>query len=85
MLSQGCEVEARLFRPGEIVDLPYGNALVLVAIGKGTIVDADNKHVEAIEHLSIYGGDSWFRHGQQTVSRVAEYLAQAEQPGEKTH
>lgn len=85
MLGQACMVDARSFVAGEIVELPYGNALMLVAIGKGAIVDADNKHVEAIEHLGIYGGDAWFKHSQQTISRVADYLAQAEAPGEKTH
>lgn len=78
MLNRATEVGARVMKPGEIIDLPYGNALVLAAIGGGAIVNADDKHLEAQESLKVYGGDAWFRYNDQTVSRVAEYLAQAE-------
>lgn len=63
-------------KAGQIVDMPYGHALSLFAVGGITaIMDADAKHIEAQEQLGTYGGDCWFPPRQQTVSYVAEYLA----------
>jgi hypothetical protein len=81
MLNQAFEVDARVYAAGEIVPLAYGNALVLAAGDCGSIVDANSVHLQAQESLAVYGGDSWFPHPQQTISRVAEYLAQAN-PGQ---
>lgn len=75
MLNRASETAGKIFKPGEIVDLPIGNALLLQTIGGGAIVNLDEVAVNATEHLNIYGGDSWFRHSQQSVSRVGEYLA----------
>jgi hypothetical protein len=85
MLNKATEVGAKIFKAGEIVTLPYANALLLTAIGGGAIVNAEDKHLEAQECLSVYGGDAWFQHSHQTISRVAEYLAQVEPGAAKTH
>jgi hypothetical protein len=62
---------------GSIVPMPYGNALMLIAMGGvRTIKDADLKHIEAHEHLKTYGADGWFPQHQQTIRHVADYLAQ---------
>lgn len=68
----------RTVKPGEVIDLAYGQALVMKAMGGITaIVDEDAKHIEAQDQLAMYGGDCWFPHRQQTISRVADYLAAA--------
>jgi hypothetical protein len=62
---------------GEILPLPYGTALLMRTLGLlGGFRNEDDKHLEAQELLAIYGGDSWFPAHLQTVSRVADYLAQ---------
>lgn len=64
--------------PGEIVDVAYGHALVLKAMGGVTaLVDEQETHLKAQEELAMYGADSWFPHRNQTISRVADYLAAA--------
>jgi len=66
---------------GELVDLPYGVALQGLAQGVvGAIKDADEKHLEALHMLDIYGGDSWFPPHFQTIGRVKDYLAEAAKP-----
>lgn len=61
--------------PGEIIDLPYGVALQGIAQGViGVLVDADDKHLEALEQLAIYGGDAWFPAHLQTIGRVKDYF-----------
>lgn len=75
MVNRTTEVGAKVIRAGEIMPLPYANALLLTAIGGGAIVNAEDKHLEAQECLAVYGGDAWFQHSHQTISRVAEYLA----------
>jgi hypothetical protein len=84
MLAQDITVGLKSFKAGEIIDLPYGPALFMRVLGGvSAIIDEASKHVEAQEALHTYGGDSWFPHSQQTISRVADYLAQTgagEQP-----
>jgi len=76
------EFRGKPCKVGELISLAYGPALQLRAFGLvGGFQNEDDKHLEANEHLTIYGGDSWFPQPMQTVSRVADYLAQAgEQP-----
>lgn len=64
------------FAVGEIASLPYGLVLQLKAMGFcGAIKDEIQAHAEAAEALKIYGGDAWFPHRMQTISRVGDYLA----------
>lgn len=71
------EAKGRTIAPGEIIEIAYGQALVMKAMGGITaLVDEDLKHVEAQEHLRTYGADSWFPHYNQTIARVADFLAQ---------
>jgi hypothetical protein len=77
LMALDVDMGGRQVRAGEIISMPYGNALQLIAMGGvKAIKDADLKHIEAHEHLNTYGADGWFPHGQQTISRVADYLAQ---------
>jgi hypothetical protein len=74
---EAIEFAGKTIKPGEIFSLPYGVALQLRALGQvGGLKDEDDKHAEASEALAIYGGDSWFPHSMQTISRVSDYLAQ---------
>lgn len=77
MFSKDIVVGMTKFSAGEIVELPFGTALCMKALNGLTIVDENDAIAEAQEKLAIYGGDCWFAHPQQTISRVADYLAQA--------
>lgn len=76
--AQLIETDGRVVaKVGEIISLPYGQALQLRAVGMvGAFVDEIAKHLEATEALGIYGGDSWFPQRLQTIGRVSDYLAQ---------
>lgn len=66
---------------GELVPLAYGPALQMRALGLvGGFKNEDDMHLQATELMAVYGGDSWFPHHLQTVSRVADYLSQTNAP-----
>jgi alpha-glucuronidase len=76
MLAQDTTVAGKELKAGAIIDMPYGHAITLKAIGGvKAIVDEDAMHVKAQEELATYGADAWFPHPQQTMSRVADFLA----------
>lgn len=67
----------RLYAKGEIIPMAFGQAIHLKSLGViGAIKDETEKNLEATEALGIYGADCWFPHRLQTISRVADYLAQ---------
>lgn len=68
---------SRQYLKGEIVPMAYGQAIHLKHMGVvGAIKDDVEKNLEATEALGMYGADCWFPHRLQTISRVADYLAQ---------
>lgn len=78
LLSHDCTIGLKSWKAGEIVELPYGSAIALKAVGAvGGLVNEAEAHSEAQEMLAVYGGDCWFPQHQQTISRVAEFLAQS--------
>lgn len=80
------DIESLNLKSGQIIEIPYGPALALKAGGGiKALLDEDAKHLEAQEHLAIYGADGWFPQDQQTISRVADYLAAAGAQTETTH
>jgi hypothetical protein len=86
MFAQECEVGLLKFTAGQIVDMAYGDALVLKAGGViGSLVDEGNKHLEAQQWLATYGADCWFPMPKQTISRLADYLAAAGLQNETQH
>jgi|GEM_PF-6095671 len=76
VITRAFEAGEKTFAVGEIATLPYGLVLQLKAMGfAGAIKNEIEIHTEAAEALRIYGGDAWFSHRMQTISRVADYLA----------
>lgn len=73
-------VNGKEFKPGAVITVAYGIALQGMARGVlGVIVDADNKHNEALQLLAQYGADSWFPKELQTIGMLTRAMAQAEQ------
>lgn len=86
LVANALETNGRTYKVGEICTMAYGLALTLKAIGGITgIVNENEKHMEAQEQLRIYGGDCWFPHHQQSISRVADYLAETELRSQAIH
>lgn len=85
ILAHSVTLGLKTWAVGEIIELPYGQALVLKAGGcVGSFVDEADVHLQAQEQLAIYGADCWFPTKQQTISKVADYLKVVEEtPGTK--
>ena len=75
MLAVPCNFDGTPHNPGEMVRLPYGSAIQLLAVGAvRTIENAENEHISAMENLAVYGPDSWFAPHMQTIGKIREVL-----------
>lgn len=77
MIAMSTTVGLKPVTAGEIVEMPYGTAITLKAIGGvSALVEEEMTHLNAQEHLKVYGADGWFSQPQQTIARVADFLAE---------
>lgn len=77
LMAEDFDHGSRRYLKGEIVPMSFGQALHLKHMGVvGAIKDDVEKNLEATEALGMYGADCWFPHRLQTISRVADYLAE---------
>lgn len=76
MIAKDLESNGLRRKAGEIVEMGYGHALLAKALGAASaIVNEEDAHIEAVDMLGTYGGDCWFPHEYQTISHLADYLA----------
>lgn len=76
LVAQDMPAGGRVYRTGEVITLPYGQALILKAMGAvSTLVDETDTHARAMEQVAMYGADCLFPLPMQTIGKVADYLA----------
>jgi hypothetical protein len=77
VVAKEVQVAGQTWKVGEIAPIAYGPALQLRAVGfLSGFKDEDETHLKAAEALAIYGGDCWFPAKLQTVTHLANYLAE---------
>lgn len=79
MLTRPKVIRGVAYKTGEIVEVPYGGAILGLATGEfSTLVDEESAHRKGLDHLRQYGPDSWFPASLQTLAKLGA-LIQREQ------